>query len=261
MAYVWFKRIFTTICLSGITVVQASPIVTIAYEDTAQVPYYLGVGSIVPKQRPGITVELLNHIAKRLNFKINYVRYPWSRCLATLGDNRVDAIFHASFKQDRMKLGVYPMSRDLPDSLKRVHRKAYALYTINGFDLKWDGKQFVNLKGLIGVTHKYAIANQLESMGVKIDKAYDSLTHLRKLVARRIVGIVDLENKMDPILSENKSQFSQVVKVLPLVSTKDYYLIFSHKFYQTNKKLAAAIWDEIHIAHKTGVYSDIAKKY
>ncbi|MDE1462149.1 substrate-binding periplasmic protein [Spartinivicinus poritis] len=261
MVYSWFKAILTTLCFSGMIVVQASPVVTIAYEDTPQPPYYLGKGSMVPKQRPGITVELLNHIAERLDFTINYQRYPWSRCLATLGSNQVDAIFHASFKQDRMKLGVYPMKNGQLNNLKRVHRKAYSLYTIKGFDLKWDGKQFVNLKGSIGVTHQYAIANQLESMGVEIDKAYDSYTHLRKLMARRIVGIVDLENKVEPILSQNKRQFSQVIKVSPPVSTKDYYLIFSHKFYQANKTLANAIWDEIHMAHKTGVYTEVAKKY
>ncbi|WP_163833814.1 substrate-binding periplasmic protein [Spartinivicinus ruber] len=240
--------------------VGANPLVVIAYEDRPGPPHYLGEG-FTPSHSPGITPDLLNLIALRLKYKIEYRRYPWSRCLSMLGKNQVDAVFHASFKPERLKLGVFPMKDGQPDSFKKVHRKAYVLYKLKGSDLTWDGKQFQNLDGVIGATYKYSIVDQLRTMGLVVDEAYNAEMNFRKLVGGRLVGVVDLENIADFMLSVRSDRFSQVVKVQPPISVKDYYIIFSHHFYQENTQLVEKIWNEIYQTHKNGDYEKIAKRY
>lgn len=84
----------------------------IAYEDKEQPPYYMGNSSEV-ELNPGVAVEMIKLLETKIdNIEIEFVRLPWSRCLFMLENNRVDGIFNASYKQQRLNYGWYPTKKN-----------------------------------------------------------------------------------------------------------------------------------------------------
>ena len=70
---------------------------TMAYEDTALPPFYLGEGKEVPA-KPGIAIELLKQVDERLHeITINFRRIPWDRCQKELKEGVVDVLVGQDF--------------------------------------------------------------------------------------------------------------------------------------------------------------------
>jgi len=95
------KRVITAalVILNGLGLVAADSIImTIAYEDKEQPPYYMGNTMEVLASNPGVAVEMVKAVEKRVpNLVINLVRAPWKRCTTQLGDDQYDGIFNASY--------------------------------------------------------------------------------------------------------------------------------------------------------------------
>jgi len=87
----------------------------VAYGVQGTTPYYNGNGKRVPVDKPGLVIELLNLIAKDLDLDVKFIRLPWNDVLSSLAENKVDAIFDASFNAARQKIGRYPTKHDKVD--------------------------------------------------------------------------------------------------------------------------------------------------
>jgi len=90
----------------------------LATDDTPGNPWIIGGGSQLSPQLPGIEIELYRLMAARLNLQLEMVRIPWKRCLSEVKQGRADGIFPASFKPERLSLGVYPMRNGKLDPSK-----------------------------------------------------------------------------------------------------------------------------------------------
>jgi len=55
------------------------------------------------KERKGIDIDILNAVAKKLNWQINYQYYPWARLLYMAKSKRVNCMFSAAFELRRAK--------------------------------------------------------------------------------------------------------------------------------------------------------------
>lgn len=73
---------------------------TIACEDKAQPPYYLGDTNEVPEDHPGVAVEMVKALETKIpGLKIRLTRAPWKRCTTELGSGAYDGIFNASYRR------------------------------------------------------------------------------------------------------------------------------------------------------------------
>jgi len=234
--------------------------VTFVYEIKPNPPYYLG-RKVIDWNKPGITLEVLKRLEKKLNIKIEFERLPWARGLSMVKNNSVDGIFHASFSKERLNIGVYPMSKGELDLSKKLMTQSYVLYKPKDSTLAWNGKNFENLNGAIGAIINYSIVADLKKMNVKVEEVTSQQNNLRKLALGRIEGVVGIEAMNDVVINANSDEFRDIVKVSPSVKTKPFYLMLSHKFVKENSKLAEAIWNGIRNIRETGEYDEIAKKY
>lgn len=73
---------------------------------------------------------MLNKVANKLELKIHFVQMPWKRCLHAVNTNKVDGTIDASFKIERLKIGVYPMKNNMLDQTKRNNTQQYSIFTI-----------------------------------------------------------------------------------------------------------------------------------
>ncbi len=235
--------------------------VIFSFEDKPNPPYYLGKGSKINWKKPGITLELLKSMEKKLNIEVTFQRNPWKRGLVFLKNNRVNGVFHASFKAKRLEFGVYPMKDGKVNPNKRVMSNSYFLYKLKSSRLTWDGDMIRNNVRPVGASFGYAIVSDLRKMGIHVSEAYTQTASLRKLNKKYIDGFAGLETMVDLHLKMNPEEFKNIEKLYPPLKTKAYYVIFSHGFVSMNPNIAQGIWDEIENSKKSGEYDKIALKY
>jgi len=235
----------------------------IAYEEKDSPPFYYlsNTGLHGNPHKPGVTPEVLNLIAKRLGFTIEYTRFPWARGLMKLKFNEIDGLFHSSFKEERLLNGVYPMKGARPDTNRMIMMQNYSLYKHKESPLSWDGENFEYLSGPIGVLLNYAIGGDLKKMGVTVEETSYLLSLLKRVESRRLAGLANLENMTDVLISKHANILQNIVKVSPPLRVKPYYLMFSHGFVKEHPTLANAIWHAIEVIKKSGEYDAILKSY
>lgn len=222
---------------------QAAEVLRAAYEDKALPPYYMGDSTVVDAERPGVSIELVRTAAKEAGIDVEFVRMPWVRCQKSLQKGEIDAIFNASFKEERLEFGVYPMAGAKPDPARRIATVTYSLYRLKGGPVDWNGMKIDGLDGPVGAQSGYSIIEDLTRMGVKTEETQASTTNFKKLASKRIPAVATLDVTGDAVLATG--EFPTIEKVaLPLV-TKDYFVMFSHQFYDGKRALAERLWSKL----------------
>ena len=254
------KKVLILLCLGYISINAKTLEITLAYENESNPPYALGHGKSIDFTKPGITIDLLKKIEKKLNIKILFKRVPWKRGLLMLETNNVDGLFHASFKEKRAKFSVYPLTNEIVDVNKAIMTNAYYLYTNKNSNLSWDGDKFINLNGKVGITKGFSIIDNVKNKN-KIELCNSLSSGLNKLNFKTVEGIINLENRVDSMILNNPIKYKDIKKIKTPIKTKPYYLIFSKEFYSKNKDTVEKIWSQINIMKKNGEYNEIKAKY
>lgn len=218
----------------------AAEVIRAAYEDKSLPPYYMGGSSEIPTA-PGVSIEIMRETAKAAGIEIEFVRMPWVRCLKSLQRGDIDVIFNASFKEDRLDSGVYPMVDGKPDPARRIATVAYALYRLKGAPVGWKGQAITGLDGPVGVPAGYSVVQDLNRMGVKTEEAADTITNFKKLASRRIPAVATLDVSGDALLNE----FPTIEKMMPPLVTKDYFVMVSHQLYDSKRALVDRLWTKL----------------
>ncbi|MDE1463685.1 substrate-binding periplasmic protein [Spartinivicinus poritis] len=236
-----FIILFIIAALSNALVIQASSTtIHLTYNIEPNPPFNMGDHLA---DNPGITIEMIQAVGYQLKINFQFEKMPWKRCLYSVQQNIMDGTIDASFKKERMKVGVYPMTDGEIDTSKRNSTQSYSIFTTQASAIK-SVEDLLNK--YIGVTRGYSIISDLENRGIKnIIETNGSLVSLRMLKRKRIHAIVDLEANIQSQLHTYPNEFQDIRMITPPVQSKNYYLLFSHKFYRENKALAHKIWDEI----------------
>ncbi len=250
--------VITIFVITGISAQNIT--LKIAYENKEQPPYYLGNSEYV-LSKPGVAVEMILALEDKIpELSITLTRLPWSRCLNNLKHGQLDGIFNASFKEERLELGMYPWIDGKVDPNKRITTISYNFYKLKGSETIWDGEKIINLKKRVGAPLGYSVVGDLEKLGVNVDETPSSYQNLKKLVAKRI-DLAALQTVTgDAILSIYTEEFKNIVKIEPPFKTKPYYLMLSKQFVQKYPKVAKKIWDAIEEIREDD-FDKIAKKY
>lgn len=241
------KLLVSMIVLCGLPYsLMAAPVEMImAYENKEQPLYYYGTTEVPPE--PGVAVEMVMLLEEKIpGLKISFVRHPWKRCQVLLQNGKVDGIFKASFKPERLKIGAFPMENREVDPSRRIAMMANSLYKHKDSVIDWDGETFINLDdGVIGAPRGYFIVSVLRDKGVTVEEADTSLGNLKKLVAGRLTAVALQDVTGDLLLNRHPEFFKDIVKVQPPLTAKPQYLMLSHQFVKTHPELAEKVWDTI----------------
>ncbi len=238
----------------------AEPLVWVT-DDTPGGHYIIGSKPGFDREKPGIEIELYQMVAQDLGLEIRFERMAWARCLYMIEQNRVDGIFPASFKPDRMKIGVYPMADGSVDSSRKTRNNAYYLYKMKQTPLSWDGSQFTQAAGVIGVPLGWAIVDDLKKRDLFIQEVAIEKTVPNLLIHGRLQGFVCLETVFDAYLDRRPETYGGIVKIDPPIWEKPYYLMLSHEFAARHPKLAEKIWNAIRDIKKSDRFDRLLKKY
>jgi len=221
----------------------------------------MGDGTSIDWSKPGITLEMFKIVEKRVGVPFQFKRMPWKRCLYLVERGSADATFHASYKPERAKYGLYPTRNGKLDRTRSIYNASYVFYAKKGSGVTWDGKTINNVSRPIGTQLSYAIADDLRKMGYKVEEEASVIGNLNKLAAGRISLYADLELIIDNTLRETRSRYEMIEKLEPPLREKVYYLLISKTFAARYPKLTERIWDAIRDVRQTDAYQAMVKKY
>jgi polar amino acid transport system substrate-binding protein len=221
------------------------PHVLFAFQDTDNYPFQVGDGTDIPEKLPGIAVEQIQDVARRLNLDLELIRVPWKRGLVMLESGRVDGLFSASFQQARLKYGRYPFKGMKENSDLRSYSNSYSLFVHKDSDIDWDGITFSHRGFRVFVPLGFSIAKDLKKQGLLVNESSDVLPFLKMLSKNRIDAVALLTPSGQSYLNKNRDVLRSV-KMLPKpLVNKDYYLMLSHQFVANNEALAELIWETV----------------
>ncbi|MCP4342268.1 MAG: amino acid ABC transporter substrate-binding protein [Desulfobulbaceae bacterium] len=223
--------------------------------------YINGGGATFNEKNPGLEIELYRMVAKKLGLQLTMKRLPWKLCLQQLEYNKVDGVFPASYKLDRMKIGHYPMKDGVVDPSRKTRDNAYYLYKLKGSSLTWNGEEFSGLTGVIGVPLGWAIVEDLNSKGVAIKELAIHENTPDMLIQKRLQGFICLESVFDTYLQRKPEVYKKIIKEIQSIWEKPYYLMLSRQFVQQNPGTAEDIWNAIREIKETETFSSIVNKY
>lgn len=235
-------------------------VLRIVYEEQPNPPRHLGEGPLVPDP-PGVTVDMLRLVAQRLGLALELLRAPWQRGLYMVETGQADGIFHTSFKEDRLPIGVYPMAEDRPDESRAIFHQKYVFYIRRDSAITWDGTVLDGLARPVGATAGYSVIGDLETLGLTVEDERNQLVNFRKLQEGRIDAYAELQTMADPYLAENGGPIEGIVRLDPEIVEKAYYLMLSHQFYDAHPDIAEAIWSEIAAINATDDIVRIEARY
>lgn len=211
--------------------------------------------SKVPQKTNRIIYHMLKEILpNKYGIPIKLKPIQWSRGLDLIKLGLADGIINASYNEDREKYAVYPMKNGKHNPAKRLKGIEYMLYKNKNSSIEWDGKKITGIDGDIGAVKSYAIVKDFKKMGIDVKEFPSEWGIMKDVAIGKLKGtgmqayMADIRIEKDPFLKEN------IIKMPVPLKKKDYYLIFSKKFYQERRETADAIWDKYEEYSQTEEY-------
>ncbi|MDB5362296.1 MAG: ABC-type amino acid transport/signal transduction system, periplasmic component/domain [Rhodospirillales bacterium] len=222
-----------------------TPALALVYDTNENPPFTYGVGTDTDPKKPGFVIELIRAAAAHAGVPVSFNRVPWARGLEMVETHEADGIFMASYTEDRLRYGVYPMNDGKPDAARKLTDLSYWLYTRRDSGVGWDGKTITNLHTPIAATTGYAVVPLLEKMSQKVVTDPNHLRNLHKLESGDLDAYAELQAHVDGLIRAYPKQFRTIVKLEPPIRTTAYYLMVSKTFYAARPADAERLWDAI----------------
>jgi len=233
-----------------------------AFQDVDNFPYELGEGDDpIDTEKPGISIELLQLVAQRLQITIEFKRLPWKRCFIEMQKGEIDGVFSASFKPERVEFGAYPMQAETVDSSRKIYTMSYMLYAGTGADIGWDGKAFATPSKKIAVIRGYSVIDDLKNMGIAIEEVKNTYVALKWLKKGIFDAAALLELSGDAALTKYADELSGIEKLPLPLTTRDYYLMLSYQRVRQSPKLAEDIWNTMKAVRESEEFQQIIQRY
>ncbi|EOB3549705.1 amino acid ABC transporter [Vibrio vulnificus] len=141
----------------------------------------------------------------------------------------------------------------------RIATLDYYFYKLKEQPFTWDGLQLSSIGDVpVGAHTGFSITKRLKESNVNILEIGSTEKLFEMLGKRRLTAIAIQSNIASSYINEH--QLSTVERVSPPISTKDYYLIFSHEFAEENPQLVQNIWEMIGLIRDDVIDTSI-KKY
>ncbi len=205
-------------------------------------PYIMG-DSLQLQPLPGIAIEQIRSAAGRCDVALQLDRLPPLRLLNNLKSNLVQGVLMLSYTEERAAFAVYPMRGEVPDHAQRLTTLSYSFFVNQKSTLTWDGKELHGLQGKVGANLGWSVVKDLERLNIPYEAALSVENNFAKLNASRIDAYATQRNVGEAFLARNKTLKIRILE--PEIIKKDYFLIFSQRFYSEYPKTASCIWKNI----------------
>lgn len=211
------------------------------YENKEFYPHFLGNSTLIPKDKPGALIEVLQRLDELVPaVAISYTRKPWARCLNLLESGSVSAVI-GSFSQGRSEYAVYPLKDGQLDVNKAIDNLSTCLVVLRS-------SQFTMKEvTTVAVPYGYIVSGQLKNVGFKVYET-DSLSLAHQLLISKRVSA--------SVIDCNNSLVNEKLRILPKpIRQHQGYLMMSKKFYRRSPEIAMELWNTLSSLNRKDIYS------
>lgn len=203
----------------------------------------------------GLHIDIIREVAKRLNFRIEFISVPWTRALHLIETGHADAITYIKKTEKRSKFIYF----DLNNMISVAKLGLFALRK-NKNEIKYNG-DLKNLKKFrIGVLRGYAVSDAFDNASF-LNKKF-SATKESQLIQQVLLGLVDIgvaNHKTINFLISAKKVQTKIYFIKPVLLTMPIYIGFSRK--RNLERLAVKFGNELIEFKKTMKYKLILRKW
>lgn len=203
----------------------------------------------------GFHIDLINAVAKRLSYSVEFRSIPWPRAIREVKNGYADAISYISKNEERAKFLIYN-ERNITSEAN------IGLFCLkeNKEKIKFNGdfKSLRNFK--VGTIRGYSLGSKFNNATfLKKDFSSSKELHLvNKILLKYIdLGIANI-NIINFITRKNKSR-DKIHLIRPTISDLPLYLAFSRK--KNLESLAIKFGIELEKFKKTSSYKKIRNKW
>jgi hypothetical protein len=202
-------------------------------------------------QGTGKWQQLIAKASASLPIEVAIHEVPRGRCVVEVQNNTLSDGYFAEPSSDTKTSISFPMtSKNELDKSYVIDRLAYFIVVNKDSNLKWNGKNFDDLKNkLFGVQRgRKFITDILDQKNIPYDISI--IEHnFEKLKMNRVSGVI-IELPQYDALRKKHPEYD--FKVLPTqIATFDIYLGVATPFYKKNKKLIDKLWLNMKLQRKT----------
>ncbi|HEX4939203.1 MAG TPA: transporter substrate-binding domain-containing protein [Candidatus Kapabacteria bacterium] len=201
--------------------------------------------------RPGLNNLLIERAARRTGVAVRFHPMPWARCLFKTSAGEMDGVVGASYRPERLRIGVYPLKDGQPHTERRLMRNSYLLYRRKGDPrVHWDGQR-LQVNGVVGVQTGFSVAGTLQRLGAAVDQQHRlPRPLLQQLLSGRLQAIALTAAEGQRLLAEHPQ--GSTVEALPApLEEKDFYLVFSRQFQRQHPALVERLWQALWLEQQT----------
>ncbi len=200
------------------------------------------------KKNFGLHLDIVTKALKGLGYVVDIKARPWRRCLLELESGDVEAIFPASFKENRAVFAHYPA--DAATSRRsewRMNQVEHVLVTRPGEDYEFDG-DYRTIPQPVNIGVGAGFGDTLDEMGLNVQRNVSIRGSIGMLILNRTNSVVTNPIIAEEINSNGEFAGKLYIHEKPLRS-KSYFLIFSKKG-KLPKFERQRIWDAIATVRK-----------
>jgi polar amino acid transport system substrate-binding protein len=220
------KVLFSLALLDTVAFASATEIRFCANESSSF--YYYNKAGTEKSETPGLLIDFINDVEKKFSIPVKIIRRTRRACRTMIETNEVDAYGPVAYEVSRDKGWAYPpLKGGVPDPQYAFSMSGYNLFYNQGGPFRWDGERISDLS-------KFTIGG-IEGIQVQTFKTIPAM--LKRLQNKELDAIAAHDNQVDHMIGKLGIQKHE--KTLYM---RGYFLVFSDKFYSSNKELAEKIW-------------------
>lgn len=199
-------------------------------------------------------IKMLNEAGDKNSIEVKFEGAPWARALELLKAGVADGLINASYKKSRVKYAVYPFKNGKLDLNKSLKAPAYYLYKHKDHPLNFDGKNLLHANGEISAIPSYAVVDDLKILNANLVYGINPNFNLNNVLHKKNIATALLESEAEPIIDANLQMKESIVKISTPIRKKEYFLIYSKKYYNSNQEIANKLWDTIEVLKNSDKY-------
>lgn len=179
-------------------------------------------------ENSGIHFDIVQEAFKSLEYTPKIVAKPWKRCQLELDHGTVEAIFPASYKENRDRMAHYPSDAvTAKKSQWRINEVEHVLVTREGDSYEFEG-DILKIPQPIGIGFGSAFGETLVKKGITVSENISKQKIVDMLMLKRINSAAFARFQAEEFNTKGEHTGKLKIHNIPLRS-KSYFLIFSKK--------------------------------
>ncbi len=239
-----FYLVFLMLFFSSIANAQTNKI-TVVYTDWYPYTYKL------EGKAAGFEIEILRAVLKRMDIEVEFVNYPWKRCLLSLETGQADALVSMLFSKERKAYTFY--AGDYISMSKVV------LFKKKGGEIKYTGKLLDLKPYTVGVIMGFTYGEEFDNASfIKKDNSVNTDILINKIIHGR--SDIGAENQIvTSAIAFKMGVLNELEFLEPPLFTKKLFVGFSQV--RGRKKLSKKFTKGLRAFKKTDEFKTILGKY